>query len=108
MNASEYDFVVQAISASVDEQRKQLLLAVNRRKRASTAMQKADHDIAAISGALAALQDVARRLNAPLPGIEKEEAEDRGAAPRPPAPLYQTLAGPVTLSSQPTSDPQES
>lgn len=105
------DIVVQILLDSVREQQRQLTLAVNRRKRASTALAKADHDIASISGALMALQDIARRFHAPLPNAENDEAEDGGAVPQPSAPVYNTLAGPIdvlNLIRQPTQDPQES
>jgi hypothetical protein len=99
------DIVVQVLLDSVREQQRQLTLAVNRRKRASTALAKADHDIASISGALMALQDVARRFHAPLPEPEKGPHVDITGASA--TKIYQTLAGPIS-EHQPTPDPQES
>jgi hypothetical protein len=104
MKSEEYGTIIMAINDAVLEQRRQLGLALQRKKRATIALEKADYDIAAVSGALGALQDIARRLNAPQE--ETVEAEDRGAAPQPPAPnpMYQTLAGPATLDQQSTPD----
>jgi hypothetical protein len=83
-----------AILEAVARERKNLENAIRRRKRAGDLMQKADRDIAAIGGALMALESLYRSI------YKGEEIETGGAAEQAAPPnTYKTLAGETPLNS---------
>jgi len=106
----DYVKVAEVFADAVKKQRKDLETALRRRNRAAKSLKEADSDIAAISGALMALESVWRQLR-----IESGDAEELPAPPPSPQQIvYQTLAGNVSLypdvnslTSQPNEFPPQ-
>lgn len=90
--SNEIESVLQVLVEEMGVQKKALHLALSRKRRALEALSKADSDISAISGALAALEGIARRMGAA--GSRLQPAEPQPAPPPKPEPLrYITLGG---------------
>ncbi len=87
--SEEIDGVIKVLVEEMGVQKKALHLALNRKRRALEALSKADSDIAAISGALAALEGIARRMGAK----GSRQAPPQESEPKPEPVKYITLSG---------------
>lgn len=88
--AEEVGAAFLVLKAAIEDNGKLLQKAIIRKNRALQALAKADSDISVFSGAMMALEDVARRLRTP--------PKARGADPMPAPPMpepkrYITLSG---------------
>lgn len=98
--SADFTTAIQIIVEEMGAQKKALHLALNRKRRALESLSKADSDISAISGALAALEGTARRLGAA--GSRQETGVQEPAPPPQPEPLrYITLGGEHIITDQP-------